>query len=85
MKMQRLIEIVTILLNRKTITAVELAERFGVSVRTIYRDVDVLSLAGIPVYTTQGVNGGISIMEEYSLNRTMLSESDKNSILLYEY
>lgn len=77
----RLIEIVTILLNRKSITASELAERFGVSVRTICRDIDVLSLAGIPIYTTQGVNGGISIMEEYSLNRTMLSENDKNSIL----
>jgi predicted DNA-binding transcriptional regulator YafY len=81
MKLPRLIEIVTILLNRKTITASELAERFGVSIRTIYRDIEVLSSAGIPIYTTQGVNGGISIMEEYSLNRTMLSENDKNSIL----
>ena len=63
MKLPRLIEIVTILLNRKTITASELAERFGVSIRTIYRDIEVLSSAGIPIYTTQGVNGGISIME----------------------
>jgi len=82
MKLQRLIETVTILLNRKTITASELAERYGVSVRTIYRDVGVLSSAGIPIYTSQGINGGISIMEEYSLNRAMLSDDDKNSILL---
>jgi len=47
-----------------------------------YRDVDVLSSSGIPIYTAQGVNGGISIMEEYSLNRIMLSDNDKNSILL---
>ena len=53
MKLPRLIEIVTILLNRKTITASELAERFGVSIRTIYRDIEVLSSAGIPIYTTQ--------------------------------
>lgn len=82
MKLSRLIEIVTILLNRKTITASELAERFRVSVRTIYRDIEVLSSAGIPIYTIQGVNGGISIMENYSLNRAMLSENEKNSILL---
>lgn len=81
MKLLRLIEIITILLNKKTITAKELAERFGVSVRTIYRDVDVLTLTGIPIYTAQGLNGGISIMEEYSLNRTVLSDNDKNSIL----
>ena len=62
MKLMRLIEIVTTLINKKTITATELAERFGVSVRTIYRDVDVLSSSGIPIYTAQGVNGGIFLM-----------------------
>jgi len=81
MKLERLVEIITILLNKKTVTAAELAERFGVSVRTIYRDVDALSAAGIPVCTTQGQNGGISVMDGYALNKTLLSDSDKDSIL----
>ena len=80
-KISRMIEIITILLNKKTVTATELADRFGVSVRTIYRDIDMLSSSGVPIYTSQGANGGISIMEDYSVNRTMLSDSDKNSIL----
>ena len=54
MQMNRLFEIVYILLNKKTTTAKELAERFEVSVRTIYRDIDMLSSAGIPVYASQG-------------------------------
>ncbi len=82
MKISRMIEIVTILLNKKTVTASELAERFGVSVRTIYRDIDVLSSSGVPVYTLQGVNGGIAIMEDYTVERTMLSEQDKDSIMI---
>lgn len=53
MKLNRLLEITTILLNKKTITASELAERFGVSTWTIYRDIDVLSASGVPVYATQ--------------------------------
>lgn len=81
MKINRLLEITTILLNKKTVTAAELAERFGVSTRTIYRDIDVLSASGIPVYSTQGVNGGISIMEQYAVSRAMLSESEKQNIL----
>ena len=81
MKISRMVEIITVLLNKKTVTASELAARFNVSVRTIYRDIDVLSSSGIPIYTIQGVNGGISIMEDYCINRTMLSDSDKNSIL----
>lgn len=81
MKLSRIIEIITVLLNKKTVTAAELAERFGVSVRTIYRDIDMLSSSGVPVYTSQGVNGGISIMEDYTISRTMLSDHDKDSIL----
>ena len=81
MKLSRMIEIITILLNKKTVKAADLAERFGVSVRTIYRDIDLMSSSGVPLYTMQGVNGGISIMEEYSVNRVILSDSDKNSIL----
>ena len=51
MKLNRLLEITILLLNRKSVTASELAERFGVSLRTIYRDVEVLSTSGVPVYT----------------------------------
>jgi len=81
MKLERLVEIITILLNKKNVTAAELADRFDVSVRTIYRDIDALSAAGVPVCTTQGQNGGISVMDGYALNRTLLSDSDKDSIL----
>jgi len=82
MKINRLIEIITILLNRQTVTAKELAERFGVSKRTIYRDVDALSSAGVPIYTDKGKGGGISILEDYTLNKTMLSKSESEGLIL---
>ena len=82
MKINRLLEIVTILLNRETITAKEFADRFSVSVRTIYRDIDVLSSAGIPVYTNKGNNGGISLLESYTLNKALLSKSESEGLLL---
>ena len=82
MKINRLIEIITILLNRQTVTASVLAERFGVSTRTIYRDVDVLSSAGIPIYTDKGKGGGISLLEDYTLNKTLLSKSESESLIL---
>jgi predicted DNA-binding transcriptional regulator YafY len=82
MKLNRLLEIMTILLNKKTTTATELSSRFGVSVRTIYRDVEVLSTSGVPVFTTQGNGGGISIMEDYTVNRTAVSDKDKENIIL---
>jgi len=81
MKINRLLEITIILLNRGTVTARELAERFGVSTRTIYRDIDDLSASGVPVYATQGVNGGISLLENFLLNRTLLSDKDCENIL----
>ena len=73
MKINRLLEIVTILLNRESVTARELAGRFGVSTRTIYRDVNALSSAGIPVYTNKGNSGGISLLENFTFNKTLLS------------
>ena len=82
MKINRLLEIVTILLNRETVTAKELADRFGVSSRTIYRDIDALSSAGVPVYTNKGNSGGISLLEDYTLNKTMLSKSESEGLLL---
>ena len=82
MKINRLLEIVTILLNRETVTAGELADRFGVSSRTIYRDIDALSSAGVPVYTNKGNSGGISLLEGYTLNKALLSKSESEGLLL---
>ena len=81
MKTNRLFEIIYILLNKKRATAKELAEHFGVSRRTIYRDVDTLSLAGVPVYTEKGKGGGISLLPDFVLNKSLLSESEQNEIL----
>ncbi|GHU38333.1 transcriptional regulator [Clostridia bacterium] len=81
MKTNRLFEIIYLLLNRKTATAKELAEHFGVSQRTIYRDVDTLSLTGVPVYTEKGKGGGISLLPGFVLNKSILSEQEQNEIL----
>ncbi len=81
-KLARLMEITTLLLNRRTVTARELAERFGISVRTIYRDVEELAAAGIPVYMSKGNGGGISLLENYILSKTLLSEQESGNILL---
>lgn len=81
MKIARLIEMITILLNKGTVTASDLAQRFEVSVRTIYRDIDTLCAAGIPIYTSPGAGGGITILEQYSLNRSFLSAAEKKNIL----
>jgi len=80
-QVNRLFEIIYILLDRKMITARELAERFGVSQRTIYRDIDSLSLAGIPVFTEKGKGGGISLLPDFVLNKSILSEGEQNEIL----
>ena len=71
----RLFRIVYVLLERDNVTARELAEQFEVSVRTIYRDVDRLSSAGIPIYTTQGRDGGIRLTEDFVLNSSLLNQS----------
>jgi len=82
MKINRLLEITLILLNKGTVTAAELAERFSVSTRTIYRDIDELSSAGVPVYTNKGGGGGISLLENYAINKAMLTEHERDSLLL---
>jgi len=81
MQINRLLEIVYILLRQKNVTAKELAGRFGVSQRTVYRDIDTLSLAGIPVYTEKGKGGGISLLPNFTLSKSMLSEQEQNEIL----
>lgn len=70
-----------LLLNKNQVTAAELSRRFGVSTRTIYRDIDTLSAAGVPVYATQGMGGGISVMEQYTVSRTLLNDNERDSIL----
>ncbi len=77
----RLLSIIYILMNKGTVTATELAERFEVSVRTIYRDVDALSMAGIPIYTTKGRGGGISLTEQFVLNKMLVSKKEQKQIL----
>ena len=81
MQTSRLFEIIYLLLSKKSVTAKELAARFGVSTRTIYRDIDTLSLSGIPVYTEKGKGGGISLLPDFVLNKSILSEQDQNEIL----
>lgn len=81
MKIDRLIGILSILLQRSSVTAPELAEQFEVSRRTINRDVEALCQAGIPIVTRQGAGGGISIMEGYRMDRTLLSVADMQAIL----
>ena len=81
MKIDRLIGILSILLQRDKVTAAELAEKFEVSRRTIVRDIEDLSKAGIPVAASQGRGGGISVMEGFKLDRTLLSEEDMKAIL----
>lgn len=81
MKIDRLIGILSILLQKSCVTAPELAERFEVSRKTISRDIDALCRAGIPIVTRQGVNGGISIMENFKLDKTLLTRSEMQDIL----
>ena len=81
MQESRLFKIVYYLLNKGQVTAAELAEKFEVSVRTIYRDIDALSGAGIPVYAETGRNGGISLLDNFVLDRTILSERERRDIL----
>lgn len=81
MKIDRLIGILSILLQKGTVTAPYLAEKFEVSRRTINRDIETLCQAGIPLVTSQGRGGGISVMEGYRMDKTLLTASDMQAIL----
>ena len=82
MKIDRLVSIILILLEKERIGAYELAEQFEVSPRTIYRDIDAINLAGIPVRSTPGVNGGFEIMPQFKLDRKVFSTADLSAILM---
>lgn len=81
MQESRLFQIVYYLLHKGHATAPELAQRFEVSVRTIYRDVDALSAAGIPIYTEPGRNGGIHFLDGFVLEKVALSKQEKEEVL----
>ena len=82
MTISRHFELIYILLDREVVTAKELAKHFEVSTRTIYRDVDVLSGAGIPIYANKGRNGGISLLEGFSFNASMLTGDEQEDIVV---
>ncbi len=81
MKIDRLIGILSVLLQEEQVTAPKLAAKFEVSRRTINRDIEDLCKAGIPIVTSQGTGGGISIMDGYRMDRTILSSKDMQVIM----
>lgn len=81
MKIDRLLAITVLLLNRGRLSAKELAERFEVSSKTIYRDMDTLSQAGIPIVAHQGISGGFEIMEHYMIDKYWLSAEEMSTLV----
>ena len=82
MKVDRLVSIIMILLDKKRIGAQELADMFEVSPRTIYRDIDAINMAGIPVRSTSGVGGGFEIMQNYKIDKRVFSTADLSALLM---
>ena len=81
MKNNRLFRLLYYVLSKRKVTASQLADHFEVSIRTIYRDIDNLSSAGIPIYATQGKGGCIEISREFILNQSLLSQEEKEQIM----
>ena len=81
MQIDQLFELVYVLIDKKQVTAREMAERFGVSTRTIYRWVDALSVSGVPIYSQNGRGGGIAISEKYALDTKVLSDEERLAIV----
>ncbi|MBO7584017.1 MAG: YafY family transcriptional regulator [Treponema sp.] len=81
MQIDQLFELVYVLIDKKQVTAKEMAERFGVSTRTIYRWVDALSVSGVPIYSQNGRGGGIAISEKYALDTKVLSDEERLAIV----
>ena len=82
MKVDRLVSMIMILLDKQRIGAQELADMFEVSPRTIYRDIDTINMAGIPVRSISGVGGGFEIMQEYKIDKKVFSTGDLSAILM---
>jgi len=85
MKLQRLIAILTALLQKERISAAWFADKFGVSIRTIYRDIEALESAGIPIVTFTGINGGISIVDGYKIDKKLFTNQDITTLLTSLY
>lgn len=83
MKIDRLLGILMLLINKKKVTASELSEYFEVSVRTIQRDMDTLNMAGIPIYADVGKNGGYQLLDNYKLNKNFLNESEAGVLITF--
>ncbi|MCT1400231.1 YafY family transcriptional regulator [Paenibacillus sp. p3-SID867] len=81
MKIDRLLAITVLLLNRGRLSAKELADRFEVSSKTIYRDMDTLCQAGIPIVAHQGISGGFEIMEHYMIDKYWLSAEEMSALV----
>lgn len=77
MQIERLVQMIFYIISRKKVTAKELAEYFGVSTRTIYRDITTLTLSGIPIVSKKGSGGGISLLDGYTLNRSFLTNEEQ--------
>ena len=81
MQIDRLLQIVFLLLSHEYITARQLAEELNVSTRTIYRDINILSLAGIPITSQKGYNGGLSLLQGFSLDKSYFTQAEQNNII----
>jgi len=81
MQINRLFEMVYILMDRKKMTAKELSDHFEVSQRTIYRDIEILNTAGIPISANKGKGGGIELLENFLINKSAFSEHEQNEIV----
>ena len=82
MKIDRLVSIIMVLLDKERIGAQELANIFEVSPRTIYRDIDTINMAGIPIRSIPGVGGGFEIMQNYKIDKNVFSTADLSAILM---
>ena len=81
-KVDRLVSILMTLLEKERISAQELADRFEVSQRTIYRDIEALSMAGIPVCSISGAGGGFEILPEYKVDKQVFSKNELSALLM---
>ena len=81
MQIDRLFSIVYCLMDKERMTAQALAQKLEVSTRTIYRDIQALCMAGVPLYSVRGKGGGIALVEGYALDKAALSETEKRQIL----
>src|SRR6266568_6387379 len=83
MRADRLLSILMLLQTKGRMTAHDLASQLEVSERTIYRDLDALSTAGIPVYTERGPGGGCSLVDGYQTRLTGLTEAEIRALFLF--